>query len=181
MEDYFRGDREVPPRVRDVVWAHVNASPGLSWIVASLHRSCASADDVFSLIAPGIVYIDLTAPFAEPIKVAVFVDQRGRRAARAGTVAGGPPGKTPTTVIEARLARASENDLSIANARLRYVVGALRGKVVEDPDAPAGRTLRRSIVAYCQAEPAMGSGYIGLLPHRDVATARPNCPRPHGR
>jgi len=167
MEDYFRGDREVPPGVRDVVWAHVNASPGLS--LDQLLRStghAATADDVFSLIAAGIVYIDLrTAPLAEPIKVAVFVDQRTSALQPvAGTVAGGPPGKTPTTVIEARLARASENDLSIANTRLRYVVGALRGKVVEDLDAPAGRTLRRWIVAYCQAEAAMGSGYIGLLP-----------------
>ena len=56
--------------------------------------------------------------------------------------------------------------------------GALRGKVVEDSDAPAGRTLRRWIAAYCQAEAAIGSGYIGLLPAAaDVATARPNCPK----
>src|SRR5260370_24120469 len=139
-EDYFRGDREVRPGVGYVVTAHVSASPGLS--LDQLLRStthAASADDIFSLIAAGVVYIDLrTAPLAEPTKVGVFVDQRASALQPvADTIESRPPGKAPITTIEARLARASENDLSIANTRLRYVSGALRGKGVEDLDAPA--------------------------------------------
>jgi len=60
MENYFRGDWQVPPGIHDVVTAHVNASPGLS--LDQLLRStahAASADDIFSLIAAGGVYIDL--------------------------------------------------------------------------------------------------------------------------
>ena len=55
MEDYFRGDPRCRLGVRDVVTAHVNASPGLS--LDQLLRStahAASADDIFSLIAAGV-------------------------------------------------------------------------------------------------------------------------------
>jgi transposase InsO family protein len=163
MEDYFRGDRQVPPGIRDVVVAHVNASPGLS--LDDLFRStahAASADDIFSLIAAGGLYTDLhRAPLTEPLKVAVFVDERTPAAAE---VQGAARVIATATGIEARLARASENDLRIANTRLRYVSGALRGEDVEDPEAPAGRTLRRWIAGYRKAESATGSGYIGLLP-----------------
>ena len=59
IEDCFRGERQVPAAVRDVITAHVNASPGLSLdqLLCSTAHS-ASADDVFSLIATGGLYVD---------------------------------------------------------------------------------------------------------------------------
>jgi putative transposase len=163
MEDYFRGDRQVPAAVRDVITAHVNASPGLSLdqlLCSTAHT--ASADDVFSLIAAGGLYIDFrSALLTEPLKVAVFVDQRAPAPAAVRSCASVV---AITTGIEARLAKASENDLRIANLRLRYVSSALRGEALEDTDAPAGRTVRRWIAAYRKEESVMGSGYIGLLP-----------------
>jgi len=52
---------------------------------------------------------------AEPVNIAVFSDQR------------------------ASALQPAKNDLSIANTRLRYVSGALRGEVVEDPGRGKGR------------------------------------------
>src|SRR5581483_7962383 len=161
MEDYFRGDRQVPARVRAVITAHVNAAPGLSLdqlLCSTAHT--ASADDVFSLIAGGGLYVDFRrAPFTEPLKVAVFVDQR----APAPVVCESGIGIVATnTAIQTRLARASEDDLRIANMRLRYVSASLRGEVVQNSETPAGRTMRRWIAAYRKAESATGSGYIGL-------------------
>jgi putative transposase len=163
MEDYFRGDWQAPAGVRDVITAHVNAAPGLSLdqlICSTTHT--ASADDVFSLIAGGGLYVDFRrAPFTEPLKVAVFVDQRTPASVAfesgIGIVA-------TNTAIQTRLARASEDDLRIANMRLRYVSASLRGEAVQDSETPAGRTMRRWIAAYRKAESATGSGYIGLLP-----------------
>src|SRR5260370_18151813 len=53
MEHYFRGDREGTPGFRDVLWAHVNASPGLSLdhLLGSTARPASTAA-VFSLLAP---------------------------------------------------------------------------------------------------------------------------------
>lgn len=164
MEDYFRSDRQVPAAVGDVITAHVNASPGLSLdhlLCVTAHT--ASADDVFSLIAVGRLYVDFhSAPFTEPSRVVVFIDQRAP--APAALESCDVSIIATTTAIETRLARASENDLRIANMRLRYVSTILRGEALQDSEAPAGRTLRRWIAAYRKAESAVGSGYIGLLP-----------------
>jgi putative transposase len=177
MEDYFRGDRQMPATVLDVITAHVNASPGLSLDqLLCLTAHIASADDIFSLIAAGGLYVDFRrAPFIEPLKVAVFVDHRSPPPAALESCA---RVRATTTAIEMRLARASENDLRIANLRLRYVSGALRGDSVEDPEAPAGRTLRRWIAAYRKAESAMGSGYIGLLPETPQGNSTAKLPEP---
>jgi putative transposase len=163
MEDYFRSDRQVPASVRDLLTAHVNAAPGLSLDqLLCLTAHTASADDVFLLIAAGKLYVDLRrAPLTEPLKVPVFVDQRAPAPA---ALESGVGVIATNTVIQTRLARASEEDLRVANSRLQYVSGALRGELVTSPDAPAGRTLRRWIASYRKAEAAVGSGYTGLLP-----------------
>ncbi|MEB2363143.1 MAG: DDE-type integrase/transposase/recombinase [Bryobacterales bacterium] len=163
MEDYFRSERKVPAAVRDVITAHVNASPGLSLdqlLCSTAHT--ASADDIFLLIAVGGLYVDFRrAPFTEPLQVAVFVDHRTPAPA---TIESGARVIATTTAIETRLAKASESDLRIANLRLRFVSRALRGEAEDEAEAPAGRTLRRWIAAYRKAESQMGSGYVGLLP-----------------
>lgn len=175
MEDYFRGDRQVPVAVRHVITAHVNASPGLSLdqlLCSTAHM--ASADDVFSLIARGGLYVDFRrAPFTEPLRVAVFVDYRAPAPA---AFESGARVIATTTAVETRLAKASENDLHIANLRLQYVSNALRGEAEDGPEAPAGRTLRRWRAAYCKAESAMGSGYIGLLPEARRGNSKAKLP-----
>lgn len=62
--------------------------------------------------------------------------------------------------IAAFIARASEKDLRSANLRLdrigKYLAGS--GRV------PAGRTERRHLALYNQAEAAYGNGFVGLIP-----------------
>jgi hypothetical protein len=109
MEDYFRGDRQVPAAVHDVITAHVNASPGLSLdqlLCSTAHT--ASADDVYSLIAAGGLYVDLgRAPLTEPLKVPVFVDHRAPAPA---ALESGVGVIATNTAIQTRLAKASEDE-----------------------------------------------------------------------
>jgi putative transposase len=177
LEDYFRGDGVVVPNVRDAVIAHVNASPGLfldQLLLSTAH--VASSDDVYSLIAAGRLYIDLrVASLTEAGKVPVFPDERAAiPCVRPAAIESSVQAKAPKTEVEARIARASEGDLSVANARLRHVSDFLNGQVPDNDAVLPERTLRRWIASYRKAESALGSGYVGLLPEprRGNATAK---------
>ena len=177
LEDYFRGDGEVPAHARTAVIAHVNASPGLP-LDQLLHSTAqvASTDDVYSLIAAGGIYVNLrVASLTDAVKVSVYPDER-MAVPRLQPAAheSHAPAKASGTNAEARLARASESDLSTANMRLRHVSDFLKGQESGAVVAPPGRTLRRWISSYRKAESALGSGYIGLLPEprRGNSTAK---------
>src|SRR5664280_2092275 len=76
MEDYLRADlTAIAAGSRDIVIACVSANPGLA--LEDLLRSTAGRvppDDIFSMIAANVVYVDLHAvPLAEPSRVAVLV------------------------------------------------------------------------------------------------------------
>jgi len=76
MEDYLRTDlTAIAAGSRDIVMAYVLANPGLT--LEDLLRSTAGRvppDDIFSMIAASVVYVDLhAAPLAEPSRVAVLV------------------------------------------------------------------------------------------------------------
>ncbi|HZM11426.1 MAG TPA: DDE-type integrase/transposase/recombinase [Candidatus Limnocylindrales bacterium] len=76
MEDYLRADlTAIAAGSRDIVIACVSANPGLA--LEDLLRSTAGRvppDDIFSMIAANVVYVDLhAAPLAEPSRVAVLV------------------------------------------------------------------------------------------------------------
>ena len=72
----------------------------------------------------------------------------------------------PQSEAEARLRRATESELAIANNRLQHVIGFIKKTSTDDRGIPE-RTLRRWVAAYRQAEnTGPGSGYLGLLPER---------------
>ena len=76
MEDYLRADlTAIAAGSRDIVMAYVLANPGLT--LEDLLRSTAGRvppDDIFSMIAANVVYVDLhVAPLAEPSRVVVLV------------------------------------------------------------------------------------------------------------
>lgn len=170
LEDYFRGERRVEPELREMVIAHVSAWHGitLDQLVHSL-TPAASPDDVYAMIAAGAIYVDLRLDsLTEPAKVKVFPDERAARADRQemppSAIPRGATIQRPKTEIEARLTTASQADLRIANERLRHVSGLLRGSATDSDASIPGRTLRRWRASYREAELALGSGYLGLLP-----------------
>jgi transposase InsO family protein len=177
LDDYFRDDRTVSPEARGTVIAHVNASPGVS-LEGLIHSAApvASVDDIYGLIASGDIYVDLhRTPLVEPATVSVFENERatlplialieseGSQIPKSGA------GRSDRT--EELLREASENDLNVANERLRHVSGHLNKQLQEYESSIPLRTLQRWAAAYRRAELDLGSGYLGLLPRR----RRGNC------
>jgi transposase InsO family protein len=177
LEDYLRAERCVPDKARELAQACVSAAPELSLeALLAAGSPVLSPDDIYSMIAAGILYVDLhRAPLTEPSAVLVFANKDA--AARAPS---SPPRSTDQRPLlpqlAQRLAGASERELRTANARLPNVTALLRG----DPP-PAGptvptRTLRRWAAAYRTAEKELGSGYLGLLPRPPFGNASPKLP-----
>src|SRR3974390_3379474 len=99
MEDYLRTDlAAIAAGSHDTVLAYVLANPGLT--LEDLLRETAgrvSPDEIFSMIAANVVYVDLhAAPLAEPLQVAVFVTQE-----MASTASGDRAGQPQTSSFTA--------------------------------------------------------------------------------
>ncbi len=196
LEDYLRFDfAPISSWVRERVLAYVCAWPGVSLqLLLEDSAGIAAPDDIYSLIATGQLYVDLTvAALAEPWAVRVY---SCRDAALACSTPPTPPqerpsqnsccnpalqtspASTPLTQTRAsevikRLLAASEEDLRAANERSEIVRHHLNGDAppVVVPIPP--RTLRRWLLGYRAAERLWGTGYLGLLPQR-----RPGNPSP---
>jgi transposase InsO family protein len=151
MEDYFRGDRRCAGSAMS--WAHERIAGAVS--ISCLPTAHADRPTTSFAIAAGASILTFAQHLGrthqgrricgpEVVRTAACCRYSRRR----------PPGKTPTTVIEARLSRASENDLSATrDCAVRRAAWKGRG-----PGRSGGRTPRRWIVAYCQAEAKWGAG-----------------------
>jgi putative transposase len=82
----------------------------------------------------------------------------------------------PQSEAEARLRKATETELGIANDRLRHVMRFLKKMPDDDGGTVPSRTLRRWVAAYRMAERVFGSGYLGLLPERPAGNSMPKLP-----
>ncbi|MHB8413216.1 MAG: Mu transposase C-terminal domain-containing protein [Candidatus Acidiferrales bacterium] len=75
LEDYLRaGSATISPASRETAAAHVSATPGVTLeALLQLTKDQVPSDDIFSMIAANILYVDLrAAPLAEPWRVGVF-------------------------------------------------------------------------------------------------------------
>src|SRR5205807_5479352 len=123
----------------------------------------AQADDIYTLIVSGRIYVDLhAAALAEPQHVQLFPDQETASAyvmvGNARTIAGGIAADIPQLLAEANPA-----DLREANRRHAIVTPYLTGVAAASSSASA-RTIRRWLAQWRLAELSCGCGYIGLLP-----------------
>jgi putative transposase len=180
LDDYLRGESVIAPNVRETVFARVGASPGLS--LEQLFNSTSavvSRDHIYSLIAAGEIYVDLSKESLTETSKALLFPSKMTAHSRVHTVrmtAAQDALVTPVqqTKVEARLARASESDLVVANERLRHLSDFLKKSQGGAP-VPA-RTLRRWAAAYRSAESELGNGYLGLLPEPRRGNSTPKLP-----
>lgn len=168
LEDYLRGEVTVASTVREALIARVGACPGLSLQeLFDISAGIAARDDIYALIAVGAIHVDLCSEsLTEPNQVLVF---RSEIEGRPGSAGVSKPEAVAVrveqqTAAEARLRRANEGELAIANDRQRHVATYLK-KMPPCSEIPVpARTLRRWVAAYHAAEINLGSGYLGLLP-----------------
>ena len=80
------------------------------------------------------------------------------------------------TEAEARLRKATNSELAVANDRLRHVLCFLNKAPNDGGSTVSLRTLRRWLAAYRTAERTCGSGYLGLLPERAAGNSIPKLP-----
>ena len=176
LEDYLRAERSVPAKARELALARAGAGPELSLEDLLAASPVISPDDIYSMIATGILYVDLhRAPLTEPSAVLVFANKDAATGA-----SWSPPGSTghrpmPSQLAQ-RLAGASERELHTANERLPHVTALLRGEAPPAGPTVPSRTSRRWVAAYRVAEKELGSGYLGLLPHPPFGNATPKLP-----
>ena len=180
LEDYLRGEVAVTSIAREAVIARVGSCPGLSlWELFEKTTDVATRDDIHALIAVGEIYVDLySKPLTEPETVSVFRNQSEVRPASIHSL-------TPTpaavrvglkTAAEARLRKASEQELAVANERLHHVAIHLKNMPPCGENTIPVRTLRRWVTAYRAAEINLGSGYLGLLPEPRGGNTTPKLP-----
>ncbi len=179
LEDYLRAERSVSDKTRELALACAGAGPEISLealLAAASPRI--SPDDIYSMIATGILYVDLhRAPLTEPSAILVFVSED---AATRTPAPSSPPCSTgqrplPSHVAQ-RLTGASERELQTANERLPHVTALLRGENPPAGQPTPSRTLRRWAAAYRAAEKELGSGYLGLLPRPPFGNAMSKLP-----
>ena len=72
--------------------------------------------------------------------------------------------------------KASEQELAVANERLRHVAIHLKNRRRSGGSPIPVRTLRRWVTAYRAAEINLGSGYLGLLPEPRGGNTTPKLP-----
>jgi transposase InsO family protein len=169
LEDYFRTDSaSINSRSRELALAYASTAPGLS--VDELLRvttGVVSPDDIFAMIASEILHVDLhSATLTEPSRVAVFPSKQALRRytelqAPASAVSRSAHGIYPA--VQQQLARASQNDLHVANHRATFIHRYLGdGTLPASTEVPA-RTFYVWLARYRQAE-TYGNGFLGLLP-----------------
>jgi transposase InsO family protein len=164
LNDYLIKPPPVDNDTAEAVLALVKDRPAvpLAELVETLGE--AQADDIYTLIASGRVYVDLhAAALAEAQRVRLFPDEetagayalvcKARHIAGGGTVGEMPP----------ELAVADPADLREANRRYAIITPYLTGVAAPSSAAPA-RTIRRWLAQWRLAEQGHGCGYLGLLP-----------------
>ncbi len=80
------------------------------------------------------------------------------------------------TAAEARLRKATEQELAVANERVRHVAIHLEAMLPCSEIPVPARTLRRWVTAYRAAEINLSSGYLGLLPEPRGGNTTPKLP-----
>jgi putative transposase len=163
LNDYLIKPPSVDQHRAETVLALVKERPGVQLAMLLDTLGEAQADDTYTLIASGRIYVDLhAAALAEPQQVQLFPDQETASAyalvckARdfdGGTVAEMPP----------QLAEANPADLREANRRHAIITPYVAG-VAAPSSAASARTIRRWLAQWRLAEQGYGCGYIGLLP-----------------
>jgi putative transposase len=180
LEDYLRGEIIIPSTTREAVIARVGACPGLSLQeLFEKTTGIATRDDIHALIAVGELHADLCRkPLTEPETVLVFRDESEGRSGSTGPLKSEPAAVRvgQQTAAEARLRKASEQELAVANERLRHVTIHLKNMPPSSERPLAARTLRRWVAAYHAADVNLGSGYLGLLPEPRGGNTNPKLP-----
>ena len=166
--------------VRESVIARVGAPPGLS-LTGAIRPTAGTplADDIYALIAASEIHADLCSEsLTEPDRVPVFRSEAEGRISSAGASKSDTPAARveQQTGAEARLRKAKEGELAVANERLRHVAICLKGIPACGETAIPARTLRRWVAAYRAAEINLGSGYLGLLPEPRRGNTTPKLP-----
>jgi len=174
LADYLSPDcPPIAPDVTAFVQAMVRQQPGvlLHDLLALLPQL--SSDVLFTLIAQHQLVVDLfTNPLAEPERVPVFPVSDQVTISQLPTLNVAPTGRalsvpTPSSQ-EVRDLLAVAGPTALAEAHRRY---AIIVPLFQDEQAPSqlvpGRTVRRWLAAYRQADTRYGMGFVGLLPHID--------------
>ncbi len=180
LEDYLRGEVTVASMAREAVIARVGACPGLSLReLFEKTTGIATRDDIHALIALGEIHVDLHSnSLTEPETVSVFRNEAEARPASISHLKPEPASVRVglETAAEARLRKASEQELAVANERVRHVAIHLKNMPPCSETAVPARTLRRWVTAYRAAEINLGSGYLGLLPEPRGGNTTPKLP-----
>ena len=172
LADYLAPDcPPIAPDVTAFVQAVVRQQPGvlLQDLLALLPQL--SSDVLFTLIAQHQLVVDLlTYPLAEPERVPVFPLSERVSISQLPSLNVAPTGRAlsvPTPIsqeVRDLLAVAGPSALAEAHRRYAIIVPLLQDQQAPSQPAP-GRTLRRWLAAYRQADTRYGMGFVGLLPH----------------
>jgi len=163
LNDYLIKAPSVDKDASESVLTLVNQRPGVQLDALLDTLGEAQADDIYTLIASGRIYVDLhAAALAEPQHVQLFPDQQTASAyamvGKARTNDGGIVADIPQLLAEANPA-----DLREANRRHAIITPYLTG-VAAPSSAASARTIRRWLAQWRLAEQGYGCGYLGLLP-----------------
>ena len=160
LEDYLRSEVAVASSVRESVIARVGASSGLSLQeLFETTAGIATRDDIYALIAASEIYADLcNESLTEPNRVLLFGSEAEARPD--SDVASKPVHLDvrveQQTAAEARLRKANEGELAVANERFRNVAAYMKNMPQCSESAVPARTLRRWVAAYRAAEINLG-------------------------
>jgi putative transposase len=180
LEDYLRGDMTISSAVREAVIARAGACPGLSLQeLFDATADIAARDDIYALIAVGAIHVDLCREsLTESNRVVIFRSEIEGRPDSVGSpkLEAAARRVEQQTAAEARLRKANEAELAIANERLGHVAKYLEDMPPSSENPIPPRTLRRWVAAYRAAEINLGSGYLGLLPERRSGNTVPKLP-----
>lgn len=146
LEDYFRADtQDVDSSVRDYIASLI--SNGTVVTLADLLRQSggtAKPDDIFLLIARGVIWIDLaSAALAEPDRVHVALSQPPSFAATMPAEAALPLSESngnACSLIQELLANMGPNEIATANRRLKLIRAYQAGESISD--GVPSRTIR---------------------------------------
>jgi putative transposase len=163
LNDYLIKAPSVDKDTSASVLTLINQRPGVQLGALLDTLGEAQADDIYTLIVSGRIYVDLhAAALAEPQHVRLFSDQETASAyamvGKARTNDGGIVADNPQLLAEANPA-----DLREANRRHAIITPYLTG-VAAPSSAASARTIRRWLAQWRLAEQGYGCGYLGLLP-----------------
>jgi transposase InsO family protein len=165
LEDYLSGNPQaVSAQVRCAVQSWIAADRALTLAdLFGLSDGVASHDEIYSLIALGDIYVDLSsALLVEPDSVRLTATQhRSPLSLAAPVIVDQPQGDVSATAGAVRL-QAGPDALAEAVRRHVAIKAHLSGGTIE-PHVP-DRTIRHWLRSFRQAEAIYGDGFVGLLP-----------------